>query len=47
MRHNRLYDVLLSLIVLIPLSALFLKTASAPWEHVWQTISSRRATRAR
>jgi sulfate transport system permease protein len=32
----------LSLIVLVPLSALFLKTASAPWEHVWQTISSRR-----
>jgi sulfate transport system permease protein len=32
----------LSLIVLIPLSSLFLKTASAPWEHVWQTISSRR-----
>jgi sulfate transport system permease protein len=34
--------VYLSLVVLIPLSALFLKTASAPWEHVWQTISSRR-----
>ena len=34
--------VYLSLIVPIPLSALFLKTASAAWEHVWQTISSRR-----
>lgn len=32
----------LSLIVLIPLSALFLKTASAPWEHIWETISSPR-----
>jgi sulfate/thiosulfate transport system permease protein len=34
--------VYLSLVVLIPLSALFLKTASAPWEHIWQTISSPR-----
>jgi sulfate transport system permease protein len=34
--------VYLSLVVLIPLSALFLKTATAPWEHIWQTISSRR-----
>ncbi len=34
--------VYLSLIVLIPLSALFLKTASAPWDHVWQTIGSAR-----
>ncbi len=34
--------VYLSLIVLIPLSALFLKTASAPWEHIWQTVSSPR-----
>ncbi len=32
----------LSLIVLIPLSALFLKTATAPWEHIWETISSPR-----
>jgi sulfate transport system permease protein len=39
MGYTMLY---LSLIVLIPLSALFLKTASAPWEHVWQTIGSRR-----
>lgn len=34
--------VYLSLMVLIPLSALFLKTASAPWEHIWQTVSSPR-----
>jgi sulfate transport system permease protein len=32
----------LSLIVLIPLSALFIKTASASWEHIWQTISNPR-----
>ena len=32
----------LSLIVLIPLSALFFKTATAPWEHIWATISSPR-----
>jgi sulfate transport system permease protein len=32
----------LSLIVLIPLSALFFKTATAPWEHIWETISSPR-----
>lgn len=37
------YTILyLSLIVLIPLSALFLKTATAPWEHIWATISSPR-----
>ena len=37
------YTVLyLSLIVLIPLSALFFKTATAPWEHIWETISSPR-----
>ena len=37
------YTVLyLSLIVLIPLSALFFKTATAPWEHIWVTISSPR-----
>jgi sulfate transport system permease protein len=32
----------LSLIVLIPLSALFFKTATAPWEHIWETVSSPR-----
>jgi sulfate transport system permease protein len=32
----------LSLIVLIPLSALFIKTATAPWEHIWQAVSSPR-----
>jgi sulfate/thiosulfate transport system permease protein len=32
----------LSLVVLIPLSALFLKTASAPWEHIRATIASPR-----
>jgi len=37
------YTVLyLSLIVLIPLSALFIKTAAAPWQHVWETVSSPR-----
>jgi sulfate/thiosulfate transport system permease protein len=30
----------LSLIVLIPLSAVFLKSASSSWEHVWKTITS-------
>jgi sulfate/thiosulfate transport system permease protein len=35
------YTVLyLSLIVLIPLSAVFLKSASSSWEHVWKTITS-------
>lgn len=38
--------VYLSLIVLIPLSALFLKTASAPWESIWETISSPRVLAA-
>lgn len=32
----------LSLIVLIPLSAVFFKTASAGWEHFWHTVSSPR-----
>ncbi len=32
----------LCLIVLIPLSALFIKTATASWDHIWQTISSPR-----
>lgn len=32
----------LSLVVLIPLSALFFKTATAPWEHIWETVSSAR-----
>jgi sulfate transport system permease protein len=32
----------LSLIVLIPLSALFFKTATASWEHVWGTVSDPR-----
>jgi len=32
----------LSLIVLIPLSALFIKTAAAPWDHIWATVSSPR-----
>lgn len=30
----------LTLIVLVPLSAVFLRTASAGWAHVWKTISS-------
>jgi sulfate/thiosulfate transport system permease protein len=35
------YSVLyLSLIVLIPLSAVFLKAASSSWEHLWKVISS-------
>jgi sulfate/thiosulfate transport system permease protein len=32
----------LSLIVLIPLSAVFIKTTSGGWEHFWATISSPR-----
>jgi len=32
----------LSLIVLLPLSAAFLKTATASWEHIWTTISNPR-----
>ncbi|MEY8689421.1 MAG: sulfate ABC transporter permease subunit CysT, partial [Leptothrix sp. (in: b-proteobacteria)] len=32
----------LSLIVLLPLSAAFLKTASASWSHIWETVSSPR-----
>ncbi len=32
----------LSLVVLIPLSALFFKTATAPWEHIWETVRSAR-----
>jgi sulfate/thiosulfate transport system permease protein len=35
------YTVLyLSLIVLIPLSAVFLKSVSSRWAHVWQTITA-------
>ncbi len=34
--------VYLSLIVLIPFSALFLKTASGGWEHFWETVVSPR-----
>lgn len=34
--------VYLSLIVLIPFSALFLKTASGGWEHFWNTITEPR-----
>lgn len=30
----------LCLIVLIPLSALFIKTATAPWDHIWHSISN-------
>ncbi len=41
------YTVLyLSLIVLVPLSALFIKTATAPWEHVWETVTSPRVLAA-
>lgn len=37
------YTILyLSLVVLVPLSALFLKTAAAPWVHAWETIASPR-----
>lgn len=35
--------VYLGLIVLIPLAALLLKTTTAPWEHIWKTISDHRA----
>jgi len=34
--------VYLSLIVLIPFSALFLKTSSGGWQHFWQTITEPR-----
>lgn len=34
--------VYLSLIVLIPFSALFLKTASGGWEHFWETVTAPR-----
>jgi sulfate transport system permease protein len=38
------YTVLyLSLLVLIPLSMLFFKTASMGWEHFWEAVSSPRA----
>jgi sulfate transport system permease protein len=41
------YSVLyLSLIVLIPLSAVFLKAATAGWPKIWQTISSPRVVAA-
>ncbi len=41
------YSVLyLSLIVLIPLSAVFLKAASAGWEKIWTTITSPRVVAA-
>src|SRR5579872_5630667 len=30
----------LSLIVLIPLSAVFLKSVTSSWEHVWKTITA-------
>jgi sulfate/thiosulfate transport system permease protein len=33
----------LSLVVLIPLSTLFVKTATAPWAHVWSTVTDPRA----
>ena len=36
----------LSLIVLIPLSALFFKTATASWEHIWQTVTAPRVLAA-
>ena len=32
----------LSLIVLIPLSGLFFKTATTNWEHIWETVSNPR-----
>ena len=35
--------VYLSLIVLIPLAGLFLKTASLSWPEIWQTVASPRA----
>lgn len=34
--------IYLTLIVLIPLSALFLKTAAGGWEHIWGTITEPR-----
>lgn len=35
------YSVLyLSLVVLIPLSSVFLKSATTSWEHIWRSISS-------
>jgi len=34
--------VYLSLIVLIPFAALFLKTASGGWQHFWETVTSPR-----
>jgi sulfate transport system permease protein len=34
--------VYLSLIVLVPLSALFLRTASLPWEQFWKTVTDPR-----
>ncbi len=41
------YSVLyLSLIVLIPLTALFLKVASISWEQFWQTVTAPRALAA-
>lgn len=41
------YSVLyLTLIVLIPLSAVFLKAATAGWSKIWQTISSPRVVAA-
>ncbi|MCC6270863.1 MAG: sulfate ABC transporter permease subunit CysT [Microbacteriaceae bacterium] len=36
----------LSLIVLIPLASLFLKTATTSWSHIWETISDPRAIAA-
>ncbi len=36
----------LSLLVLIPLSGLFFKTATTSWAHIWETISSDRAIAA-
>jgi sulfate transport system permease protein len=33
----------LSLIVLIPLSTIFLKTSTSGWEHFWETVSAPRA----
>ncbi len=39
MGYSLLY---LSLIVLIPLSALFWRTANMPWEHFWKTVSDPR-----
>lgn len=36
----------LSLIVLVPLSALFFKTATASWDHIWRTLSDPRVINA-